>query len=87
MAVLKFELTCSAPTFASIAVRTQHADGNAQMNQFTIFPSFEVPKPWLLVSRPALGGCNERRWSSNSSTVDSAQKNSHFLIRSGPPFL
>src|ERR1700716_495943 len=38
MAVARLELTCSTPTFASIAVRpAKNAESNAQMNQFISF--------------------------------------------------
>src|ERR1700736_205499 len=40
MAVARLELTCSTPTFASIAVRpAKNAESRAQMNQFIPFPS------------------------------------------------
>jgi hypothetical protein len=43
MAVARLELTCSTPTFASIAVRpAKNAESNAQMNQF-IFSVLQIP--------------------------------------------
>src|SRR5882757_4018860 len=49
MAVARLELTCSTPTFASIAVRpAKNAESNAQMNQFISFrpPSSPTAAAW-----------------------------------------
>jgi hypothetical protein len=49
MAVAKLELTCSTPTFASIAVSpAKNAESNAQMNQFIPFipPSSPNSHTW-----------------------------------------
>src|ERR1700716_740745 len=54
MAVARLELTCSTPTFASIAVRpAKNAESNAQMNQF--IPSvLQVPQQLSSGSLPLL---------------------------------
>ena len=54
IAVARLELTCSTPTFASIAVRVRkNADSNAQVNRGD--EDFQSP---------ALGGGKDRRWDS-----------------------
>src|ERR1700730_10500083 len=55
IAVARLELTCSTPTFASIAVRpAKNADSNAQMNQFISFRPPSFPKYHLIADGQSL---------------------------------